>query len=72
VSYLLAKAFSSEAVLVVLGGGNLLLVFVAATLGLVLGVVARKSGLWPIVGIVTSVLAPLLSLAALTIFFLVA
>ena len=70
VSYLIAIAFGSELVLFVLGGGTLVLVLVAAAVGLVLGILARKSGAWAVVGIVTSVLAPLLSLASLTIVFL--
>jgi hypothetical protein len=70
VSYLIAVAFGSELVLFVLGGGTLVLVFVAAAVGLVLGVVSRKTGIWAVVGIVTSVLAPLLSLASLTVVFL--
>jgi hypothetical protein len=70
VTYAIAVALHSELALMVLGGGNLLLVGVAAALGLVLGVVARKSGAWAIVGIVTSVLAPVLALAILTVAFL--
>jgi hypothetical protein len=70
VTYAIAVALHSELALMVLGGGNLLLVGVAAALGLVLGVVARKSGAWAIVGIVTSVLAPVLALAILTLAFL--
>jgi hypothetical protein len=70
VTYTIAIALQSELALIVLGGGNLLLVGVAAALGLVLGVVARKSGAWAIVGIVTSVFAPVLALAILTVAFL--
>jgi hypothetical protein len=70
-SYLIAVAFQSDLVLLVLGGGVVLLAFVAATVGLVLGVFARKSGVWAIVGIVTSVLAPLLSLAVVAVAFLI-
>jgi hypothetical protein len=65
VTYTIAIALKSELAFIVLGGGNLLLVGVAAALGLVLGVVARKSRAWAIVGIVTSVLAPVLALAIL-------
>lgn len=71
-SYFIAVASQSELVLFVLGGAILVLVFVTAAVGLVLGVVARKSGVWAVVGIVTSVLAPLLSLASLAIVFLLA
>ena len=61
--YLIAVAFKSEAVLIVLCGGNLAVDVRRSVLGLVLGVIARKSGPWAVVGIVTSVLAPFLSLA---------
>jgi hypothetical protein len=71
VSYFIAVAAGSNELLFVLGGGTLVLVFVAAAVGLVLGVVSRNSGVWAVVGIVTSVLAPLLSLASLTIVFLI-
>ena len=69
-NYTIADALKSELALLVLGGGNLLVLGVAAALGLVLGVVARKSGAWAIVGIVTSVLAPVLALAMLIFGFL--
>jgi hypothetical protein len=69
-NYTIAVALKSELALLVLGGGNLLVLGIAAALGLVLGVVARKSGAWAIVGIVTSVLAPVLALAIVAIAFL--
>ena len=65
VTWGVAIGFQSEVALFVLGGGTLLMAFVAAILGLVLGIFARKSGAWAVVGIVTSALAPLLALAAL-------
>jgi hypothetical protein len=68
--YFVAIAFNSEVVLFALGGGILMLISVAATLGLVLGIVARQSGVWALVGIVTSVLAPLLVLVILTVVFM--
>jgi hypothetical protein len=69
--YSIGAAFHSELVLLGLGGGTLLLVFVAAAVGLVLGVFARKSGAWAIAGIVTSVLAPIMAVAILAVAFLI-
>jgi hypothetical protein len=71
VTYFIALAFRSEAALLVLGGGSLLLVCAVAILGLVLGILARRSGVWAVVGIVTSVLAPLLLFGMIAIMFLI-
>jgi hypothetical protein len=69
--YTIGAAGHSEMVLLGLGGGTILLVFVVASVGLVLGVFARKSGAWAIVGIVTSVLAPILAGAIVAVAFLI-
>jgi hypothetical protein len=55
---------ASEAVLFLLCFGVLGLIFVGGVLGLVLGIYARLSGVWAVVGVVTSVLALLFSFAA--------
>jgi hypothetical protein len=68
-NYLIAALFHSEAVLIVLGGGTVLLVLVAALLGLVLGILSRKGSVWSVVGIVTSLVAPLLAFAILASLF---
>jgi len=70
VTYSIAVALKSELAFIVLVVGNMLLVAVAAALGLVLGAVAHKSGAWAIVGIVTSLLAPLLLIAILAFAYL--
>ena len=44
-NYLIALAFQSDLVLFILGGATLLLVFIAATVGLVLGVFAQERSL---------------------------
>jgi hypothetical protein len=69
VCWLVAVALNSEVVLFVLGGGTIVLVLIATIVGLVLGIVARKSGTWAIVGIVTSALAQVLALAVIAIVF---
>jgi hypothetical protein len=68
-TYLIAIGFHSEAPLVIVGGPTVLLVFVAALLGLVLGILTRKSGVWAIVGIVMSLLAPVLAFAIFAAMF---
>ena len=65
-------ALQSEWLLLVLGGGTIVLILSAAIVGLVLGIIARKSGAWAIVGIVTSALAPVLALAVIAIVFALA
>jgi hypothetical protein len=62
VDYLIAVAATSSEVSTILFVGNLLLMFIASVLGFALGVFARKSGPWALVGIVTSSLALFLSL----------
>jgi hypothetical protein len=69
VFWFIGFALQSEALLLVLGGGTIMLLLIAAIVGLVLGIVARKSGTWAIVGIVTSALAPVLALAVIAIVF---
>jgi hypothetical protein len=71
-SYLIGVALDSQALAFVLGGGNLLLVFATGVLGLALGIHARKSGAWALVGIVTSVLALVLSLIVVAVVILLA
>jgi hypothetical protein len=70
VGYLIGAAFESDAVVIVLCGGAFLLMFIASVLGLVLGIHARGSGPWALVGIVTSALALFLSLGAGTLVIL--
>jgi hypothetical protein len=65
--YFLGLAFQLNAAVIFLFAGNLLLMFTAGVLGLAIGIVARKTGLWAFVGIVTSSLALLLSLALLVV-----
>jgi hypothetical protein len=69
VFWFIGFALQSEALLLVLGGGTIMLLLIAAIVGLVLGIVARKSGTWAIVGIVTSALAPVLALAVIAVVF---
>jgi hypothetical protein len=69
VLWFIGFALQSEALLLVLGGGTIMLLLIAAIVGLVLGIVARKSGTWAIVGIVTSALAPVLALAVIAVVF---
>jgi hypothetical protein len=64
VTFSLAIGLQSDAVLFVLGGGTLLLVFSAALMAFVLGILARKSGNWAITGIVASLLVPVLAFAS--------
>jgi hypothetical protein len=60
--YLIASLFSSELVALFLCGGAILTMLVSGVLGIVLGISARKSGAWALVGIVTSIVALLLAL----------
>jgi hypothetical protein len=68
-TYGIAVLFNSQATLFVLGGGSALLVFGSASVGLVFGLVARHSGTGAIVGIVTSMLAPVMALASFGFMF---
>jgi hypothetical protein len=63
VEYLIAAALNSEVAAEILFGGTLLLMFIAGVLGLTFGIIARKSGPSALVGIVTSSLALVLSVA---------
>lgn len=63
VVYMLAVFLQSEAVIMVGAGAIVILIFVGGILGLTLGVVARKVGPWPLIGIVASSVALFLSLA---------
>jgi hypothetical protein len=67
VDYFIGVALQLNEAVIFLFGGNLLLMFTAGVLGLAIGIIARKSGLWAFVGIVTSSLALLLSLALLVV-----
>jgi hypothetical protein len=67
VDYLIAVALSSDVAFIILLVGNLLLMLIASVLGFALGVFARKSGPWALVGIVTSSLALFLSPAILIV-----
>jgi hypothetical protein len=69
VFWVIAFALQSDVLVLVLGGGTLVLTLIAAIVGLVLGIVARKSGNWAIVGIVTSAVSPVLVLAVIAIVF---
>jgi hypothetical protein len=69
VFWFIGFTLQSEALVLVLGGGTITLMLIAAIVGLVLGIVARKSGTWAIVGIVTSALAPLFALGVIAIVF---
>ena len=70
--YMLGWALKSESVLVFLGVLNLLLMFIVSVVALTLGLVARRSGPWALVGIVTSVLAFFLSFAMVVVGVLLA
>jgi hypothetical protein len=63
VEYLIAAALKSEVVAEILLIGTLLVMFIAGVLGLTFGIIARKSGPSALVGIVTSSLALVLSVA---------
>jgi hypothetical protein len=62
--WLIGESLGSEAVLFVLCGGDLLLIIVSSILAIVLGIYSRRTGPWALVGIVTGILALLLSLAS--------
>ena len=64
---MLSVLLESEVVLIFLAGFNLLLMFIVSVVGLTLGLVARRSGPWALVGIVTSVLAIFLSFAVVVV-----
>jgi len=70
--YMLGWALKSESVLIFLGVLNLLLMFIVSVVALTLGLVARRSGPWALVGIVTSVLAFFLSFAMVVVGVLLA
>jgi hypothetical protein len=63
VEYLISTALNSEFAVEILFIGTLLLMFIAGVLGLAFGIIARKSGPSALVGIVTSSLALVLSVA---------
>jgi hypothetical protein len=63
VDYMIAVALNSSQLSLVLMIGNLLLMLSASVLGLALGILARKSRPWAVVGIVASSLAIFLSFA---------
>jgi hypothetical protein len=65
--YLIGVAMESSVIAIVLLGGNLLLMFSASVVSFALGIYARKSGPWAVVGIATSALAVFLSLAILLV-----
>jgi hypothetical protein len=67
VIYMIALGLGSEAVLLILGGLTILLMVIGGIVGATLGIRARTSGTWAIVGIVTSVLALLLAVAFTTV-----
>jgi hypothetical protein len=60
---MIAVALNSEMLALVLYAGDLLFMLSASVLALALGIYARKSGRWAMVGIVTSLLSLVLSLA---------
>ncbi len=60
--YFLAVAWHNQAAVEILFLGTLLVMFIAAVLGLTFGIIAHKSGPWALVGVVTSSLALFLSL----------
>jgi hypothetical protein len=66
VFWFISFALQSEAMLVVLGG-DLFLMISASIVSFALGIYARKSGPWAVVGIVTSALAVFLSCAILLV-----
>lgn len=71
-SYCLGMALQSELVFFVGGGVSVLCTFVCCVLSITLGIYARKSGVWAVVGIVTGSLALLFSFLATVLVFLLA
>jgi hypothetical protein len=67
VNYMIAVALNSEIVALVLYLGDLLLTVSASVLALALGIYARKSGPWAMVGTVASLLSLVLSLATVIV-----
>jgi hypothetical protein len=67
VDFVIGVALNSNAAVIILMAGNFLLMFITSVVGLAVGVSARRSGPWAFVGIVTSSLAFLLSLAILVV-----
>lgn len=65
--YVIAAALNSEVVALVLYVGDLLLMVGASVLSLALGIYARKSGPWAMVGTVASLLTFILSLATVIV-----
>ena len=68
--YLIGVAFNSQEVAVVLCGGSLLLMLVSSVLGHRARGLCAKSGPWALVGIVAGVLALFLSVAIVSLVFL--
>jgi hypothetical protein len=67
VEYLIADALNSEVAAEILLIGTLLLMFIAGVLGLTFGIIERKSSPSALVGIVTSSLALVLSVAVVIV-----
>jgi hypothetical protein len=71
IEYLLAVALNTQVAVEILFLGTLLAMSIAGTLGLTFGIIARKSGPWALVGVVTSSLTLVLFLAMVIIGILV-
>lgn len=61
-TYLLAALLESEIVFLLFSGGTAVAAFTGAVLAVTLGIVARRGGVWAIVGIVTGILSMFLCL----------
>jgi hypothetical protein len=71
IEFLLAVALNTQVAVEILFLGTLLAISIAGTLGFTFGIIARKSGPWALVGVVTSSLSLVLFLAMVIIGILV-
>jgi hypothetical protein len=71
IGYLLAASLNSENLAVLLLGAINAIMFICGVVGVTLGIYARRTGAWAVLGLASSVLGLLFSVAIPTIFFLV-